>query len=186
MVWYPNWKVKREQNDIKITQIHLHSAENLEMFSTRFRHQAIRHLVVNSQTTPTDLLIPKCRAYCVPPTFIGEKPALKSNDTSVWRRLIFKWITFIIEWISNKKELKVCLVDYKSSFVRWFRKLVSTLTDLKQNIEIYRQTSRKAQLPTIGLLVWCKSGPCLNIKTVFPRYEDSHVKGKTVTGPSYL
>ena len=30
------------------------------------------------------------------------------------------------------------------------------------------------------------SGPCLNIKTVFPRYGDSHVKDKTVVRPSYL
>ena len=29
-------------------------------------------------------------------------------------------------------------------------------------------------------------GPCLNIKTVFPRYRDSHVKDKTVARPSYL
>ena len=29
-------------------------------------------------------------------------------------------------------------------------------------------------------------GPLLNIKTVFPRYGDSHVKGKTVVRPSYL
>ena len=29
-------------------------------------------------------------------------------------------------------------------------------------------------------------GPCLNIKTVFPRYGDSHVKDKTVVRPSYL
>ena len=30
------------------------------------------------------------------------------------------------------------------------------------------------------------SGPRLNIKTVFPRYGDSHVKDKTVMRPSYL
>ena len=30
------------------------------------------------------------------------------------------------------------------------------------------------------------SGPRLNIKTVFPRYGDSHVKDKTVARPSYL
>ena len=29
-------------------------------------------------------------------------------------------------------------------------------------------------------------GPCLSIKTVFPRYGDSHVKDKTVARPSYL
>ena len=29
-------------------------------------------------------------------------------------------------------------------------------------------------------------GPCLNIKTVFPRNGDSHVKDKTVVRPSYL
>ena len=29
-------------------------------------------------------------------------------------------------------------------------------------------------------------GPRLNIKTVFPRYGDSHVKDKTVARPSYL
>ena len=41
---------------------------------------------------------------------------------------------------------------------------------------------------------WCraldvpveKPGPCLNIKTVFPRYGDSHVKGKTVARSSHL
>ena len=27
-------------------------------------------------------------------------------------------------------------------------------------------------------------GPCLNIKTVFPRYGDSHVKDKTAVKPS--
>ena len=31
-----------------------------------------------------------------------------------------------------------------------------------------------------------QSGPRLNIKTVFPRYGDSHVKDKTVMRPSYL
>ena len=30
------------------------------------------------------------------------------------------------------------------------------------------------------------SGPCLNVKTVFPRYGDSYVKDKTVVRPSYL
>ena len=34
-------------------------------------------------------------------------------------------------------------------------------------------------------LTW-RSGSCLNIKTVFPRYGDSHVKDKTVARPSYL
>ena len=29
-------------------------------------------------------------------------------------------------------------------------------------------------------------GACLNIKTIFPRYGDSHVKDKTVVRPSYL
>ena len=29
-------------------------------------------------------------------------------------------------------------------------------------------------------------GPRRNIKTIFSRYEDSHVKGKTVMRPSYL
>ena len=33
----------------------------------------------------------------------------------------------------------------------------------------------------------CKApGPHLNIKTVFPRYEDSHIKDKTVAIPSYF
>ena len=48
---------------------------------------------------------------------------------------------------------------------------------------------------TAPLLLQCKytvhvplhwSGPCLNIKTVFPRYGDSHVKDKMVTRPSCL
>ena len=30
-----------------------------------------------------------------------------------------------------------------------------------------------------------KAEPCLNIKTVFSRYKDLHVKDKTVTRPSY-
>ena len=30
------------------------------------------------------------------------------------------------------------------------------------------------------------SGPCLSIKTIFPRYGDSHVKDKAVARPSYL
>ena len=30
------------------------------------------------------------------------------------------------------------------------------------------------------------TGPWFNIKTVFPRYGDSHVKDKTVARPSYL
>ena len=29
-------------------------------------------------------------------------------------------------------------------------------------------------------------GPCLNIKTVIPRFRDSHVKDNTVARPSYL
>ena len=35
-------------------------------------------------------------------------------------------------------------------------------------------------------LYFSVSGPRLNIKTVFPRYGDSHVKDKTVARPSYL
>ena len=35
-------------------------------------------------------------------------------------------------------------------------------------------------------LGWLFHGPRLNIKTVFPRYGDSHVKHKTVARPSYL
>ena len=31
-----------------------------------------------------------------------------------------------------------------------------------------------------------QSGPCLNIKTAFSRYRDSHAKDKTVARPSYL
>ena len=31
-----------------------------------------------------------------------------------------------------------------------------------------------------------EAGPHLNIKTIFPRYGDFHVKDKTVVGPSYL
>ena len=32
----------------------------------------------------------------------------------------------------------------------------------------------------------CDPGPCLNIKTIFPRYGDSHVEDKTALWPSYL
>ena len=35
-------------------------------------------------------------------------------------------------------------------------------------------------------LTFSQTGPRLNIKTVFPRYGDSHVKDKTVSRPSYL
>ena len=33
---------------------------------------------------------------------------------------------------------------------------------------------------------WKEPGPRLNIKTIFPRYEDSHVKDKMVGIPSSL
>ena len=36
-----------------------------------------------------------------------------------------------------------------------------------------------------GVGSWKYSGPHLNIKTVFPRYGDSHVKDKMVVRPSY-
>ena len=35
-----------------------------------------------------------------------------------------------------------------------------------------------------SLLIW--PGPRLNIKTIFPRYGDYHVKDKTVVRPPYL
>ena len=35
-------------------------------------------------------------------------------------------------------------------------------------------------------LLLLSPGPCLNIKTVFPKYGDSHVKDKRVMRPSYL
>ena len=43
-------------------------------------------------------------------------------------------------------------------------------------------------VPLLPDIVWPgeSPGPLLNIKTVVPRYEDSHVKGKTVVRPSYL
>ena len=39
-----------------------------------------------------------------------------------------------------------------------------------------------------GRLPWmrCGPGPCLNIRTIFPRYGDSHVKDETVARLSYL
>ena len=39
---------------------------------------------------------------------------------------------------------------------------------------------------TFYRLIIRSPGPRLNIKTVFPRYGDSHVKDETVTRPSYL
>ena len=51
--------------------------------------------------------------------------------------------------------------------------------DSRSNIEHTKDTPCLA-LP--GKLSW----PCLNIKTVFPRYGYSHVKDKKVTRPSYL
>ena len=35
-------------------------------------------------------------------------------------------------------------------------------------------------------VIMCEPGPHLNIKTVFPRYGDFHVKDKTAARPSYL
>ena len=35
-------------------------------------------------------------------------------------------------------------------------------------------------------IISTRPGPRLNIKTVFPGYEDSHVKGKMVVRPFYL
>ena len=40
--------------------------------------------------------------------------------------------------------------------------------------------------PTVDEFVSTETGPHLNIKTIFPRYGDSHIKDKTVTRPSYL
>ena len=37
-----------------------------------------------------------------------------------------------------------------------------------------------------GMQCWWSQGPRLNIKTIFPRYGDSHVKDKTITRPSCL
>ena len=52
----------------------------------------------------------------------------------------------------------------------------SRLTWLRAYTPFSFQTIRLAYRP----------GPHLNIKTVFPMYEDSHVKDKTVKRPSYL
>ena len=48
-----------------------------------------------------------------------------------------------------------------------------------------------SHLEPSGRTVWqpgtiMMAGACLNIKTVSPRYGDSHVKDKTVARPSYL
>ena len=42
--------------------------------------------------------------------------------------------------------------------------------------------------PHLCMMAWptMALGPCLNIKTVFPKYGDSHFKDKKVTIPSYL
>ena len=47
-----------------------------------------------------------------------------------------------------------------------------------------RQWNNPAEYGSIGHRK--EPGPRLNIKTVFPGYEDSHVKDKTVARPSYL
>ena len=47
--------------------------------------------------------------------------------------------------------------------------------------------AQASNLGDLGMGCWeGVPGPCLNIKTVFPRYGDSHVKDKTVDRPSYL
>ena len=38
----------------------------------------------------------------------------------------------------------------------------------------------RRHMPSSGCNELLRPGPCLNIKTVFPKYGDSHVKDKTV------
>ena len=47
-------------------------------------------------------------------------------------------------------------------------------------------TGRKHQFLAQQALRRQTAGLCLNIKTIFPKYGDSHVKDKTVVRPSYL
>ena len=53
--------------------------------------------------------------------------------------------------------------------------------------ERMREGVKYAMSMAVTLLCQRKeTGPHLNIKTIFPRYGDSHVKDKTVARPSYL
>ena len=66
----------------------------------------------------------------------------------------------------------------------------SELYRFKSNIDIciiiiQKGKKKNCQNP-MALLSMEKPEPCLNIKTVFPRYGDSHVKDKTVGRLSYL
>ena len=45
---------------------------------------------------------------------------------------------------------------------------------------------KKASFVRGGMLGTYRTGPRFYIKTVFPRYGDSHVKDKTVASPFYL
>ena len=63
---------------------------------------------------------------------------------------------------------------------------IAQLTPL---LSVMRISDSRTSLVTLILVQrWWKlrSGPRLNIKTIFSRYGDSHVKDKTVARPSYL
>ena len=64
-------------------------------------------------------------------------------------------------------------------------------TDLKNNGHNWlfqRYESYKMQVSDSLIIFTTRSGygPHLNIKTIFPKYENSHFKDKTVARPSYL
>ena len=58
-------------------------------------------------------------------------------------------------------------------------------TDPKITIYLAKSMGWIGTMPIPELVLIIVFGSRLNIKTVFPRYGDSHVKDNTVTGPSY-
>ena len=94
------------------------------------------------------------------------EPSMKSLKSMLFRGFAWQWVT---------------LIQYSVSLFDWpqFWNEVVYLEHLyeEKRMEDWAMAIRGVRRP---------SGLCLNIKTVFPRYGDSHVKDKTVLRLSYL
>ena len=86
------------------------------------------------------------------------------------------------------KMCMLCDLIYNMTAIIW--RNFFNMFDFKMKISNKRtkRSNWKIKMPSYLFIVEIRwlSGPRLNIKTVFPRYGDYHVKNKTVVRPSYL
>ena len=90
-----------------------------------------------------------------------------------------------LKYPSNKRSDIVCIeIECHKNYLLWMQILASYV-----HSRVYYKTqdiSIDMQYTTLTKHLGIWPGPHLNIKTVFSRYGDSHVKDKTVARPSYL